>query len=257
MKLNSIISKKFSIAIFSILLYSCSNSKMVDYHNSKISLDWAGVYKGTIPAASSPGIDLTIIIEDSSYIAYSSYIDRGDSIYTTNGKIEWDQNGSVITLQDNDDFYYKVKVIENQIQILDREGNAIDGALHDYYILNKVDSILFSNNLSIIRVGEIEIPNESLVKDPFIYFDIKRGMFSGTSGCNNFFGRYKTGYNGELKLDNIASTKMFCNNMHIEDSLFSSMTKIERFFANNDTLKFLGSQNKVLFEAIVNTSSSK
>ncbi len=254
MKTSKIVSKLFVLILFISFFSSCSNTKIIDNHNSKISLDWQGIYKGTIPAASSPGIELTLIIEDTSYIAYSNYLERGDSIYSNNGPIEWNSDGSSLTLIDNNDFLYKIRVLENRLQILDREGNIIEGSLEDLYFLNKIDSSLFDKKLKINRVGDILIDNNNLLKEPFLYFDLKRGSFSGTSGCNNFFGKYTTGANNSIKFENIASTKMYCNNIHIEDSLFKAMSKIEQFTITKDTLKFSDKTNTTILETIINNN---
>lgn len=46
-------------------------SPMVDMHTSETSLDWAGVYEGTLPCADCEGIHTLIELhEDKSYVAH-------------------------------------------------------------------------------------------------------------------------------------------------------------------------------------------
>ena len=46
-------------------------------HNAETSLDYLGVYKGTLPAADCPGIETTLTLApDGSYALHLKYIDR-------------------------------------------------------------------------------------------------------------------------------------------------------------------------------------
>jgi uncharacterized lipoprotein NlpE involved in copper resistance len=105
--------------------------------NSKISLDWAGVYTGTIPSASGSGIAVRMQInKDNTYELTYDYIDRPDSLFTFTGSFKWDDTGSVIIIEIADaPSYYKVG--ENKLIQLDMEGNLITGDFADDYVLMK------------------------------------------------------------------------------------------------------------------------
>ena len=56
-----------------------------DMHNAETSLDYLGVYKGTLPAADCPGIETTLTLApDGSYALHLKYIDR-DSEFDEKG----------------------------------------------------------------------------------------------------------------------------------------------------------------------------
>jgi len=128
------------VAAFAVLvLGSCvtTNRKVVDIHNSKDSLDWDGVYTGTIPAASGTGINVRLkISEDQSFELSYEYIDKPNLPVKRTGLFRWDNSGEIITLNINDiPPHYKVG--ENKLIQLDLKGKMITGMLADNYVLKK------------------------------------------------------------------------------------------------------------------------
>jgi len=121
-------------------LGSCATSKGIDdTHNSKNSLDWAGVYTGTIPSASGSGIDVRLRLNpDQSFALSYDYVDRPNSQYNWTGSFDWDKKGNTVILNPNDKQvppYYKV--VENALIQLDTKGKQIKGSLADDYVLRK------------------------------------------------------------------------------------------------------------------------
>jgi len=131
-----VISIVAAIAIFG--LGSClTNRKAADIHNSKDSLDWTGVYKGTIPAASSPGINVSLKLSmDNTYELTYDYIDRSGSPFTNKGSFKWNDTGDIINLgiAETPSYY---KVAENKLIQLDMKGKVISGRQADNYVLTK------------------------------------------------------------------------------------------------------------------------
>jgi len=127
------------IAVIAIsVLSSCrSTQKVTDIHNSKISLDWEGVYTGTIPSASGMGIDVRLKLnKDESFELRYEYIGRPENLSNWTGSFKWDDTGSVIILNINDAPPY-YKVAENYLVQLDMNGKPITGILADFYVLKK------------------------------------------------------------------------------------------------------------------------
>jgi uncharacterized lipoprotein NlpE involved in copper resistance len=117
---------------------ACKSSQAIDAeHNSKNSLNWAGVYTGTIPAADGPGINVTISLNTGgTYEARYQYIERPGSDFTLKGTFVWDNTGNIIKLNTKDiPPYYKVG--ENRLIQLDMRGKPITGNLADMYVLGK------------------------------------------------------------------------------------------------------------------------
>jgi uncharacterized lipoprotein NlpE involved in copper resistance len=125
------------LALFA--LGSCSSSqKSADVHNAEASLDWAGVYTGTIPAADGPGINVRMKLDkDNTYELTYEYIDRPpENSFTSTGKFTWDTTGNIIHIEIVDaPSYYKAA--ENKLIQLDMEGKPITGKLADNYVLTK------------------------------------------------------------------------------------------------------------------------
>jgi uncharacterized lipoprotein NlpE involved in copper resistance len=127
------------MAVFAIfVLGSClSNKGSVDTQNSRISLDWEGVYTGTIPAASGPGINVRLKInKDESFELNYEYLDKPENSFAWTGSFKWDDAGSIITL-DIKDAPPHYKVTEGKLIQLDMEGKQITGNLADNYVLKK------------------------------------------------------------------------------------------------------------------------
>jgi uncharacterized lipoprotein NlpE involved in copper resistance len=116
-----------------------STGKAIDAaHNSRNSVNWAGVYRGVIPAADGPGINVGITLgNDGTYSIGYQYIDRGEEVFTKNGTFQWNDAGSAIIL-DVKDMSPHYQVGENILIQLDMNGKKITGALADNYVLKKV-----------------------------------------------------------------------------------------------------------------------
>jgi uncharacterized lipoprotein NlpE involved in copper resistance len=106
-------------------------------HNSQNSLNWDGVYTGTIPCADCEGIQVQITLNlDETYQMTYHYIAKDEATYDYTGTFKWNDDGSIITL-DNSEVPRFYKVGENKLTQLDMEGNEITGGLADNYILTK------------------------------------------------------------------------------------------------------------------------
>ena len=128
----------FMVALLTFGLASCvSTSGINDTHNSRNSLDWAGVYNGTIPAADGPGINVSLSLnQDESFILQYEYLERSNNQYISTGSFTWDKKGNIIDLKIKDPPpYYKVE--ENRLIQLDMNGKPITGNFADNYVLTK------------------------------------------------------------------------------------------------------------------------
>ena len=107
-------------------------------HNSRNSIDWAGVYSGVIPSASGSGINVEIVLNNNgTYNISYQYIDHPEDIFSESGNFNWNSAGSAIKL-DVKDLPPHYQVGENMLIQLDMAGKKITGAFADNYILTKV-----------------------------------------------------------------------------------------------------------------------
>ncbi|MGM0375936.1 MAG: copper resistance protein NlpE, partial [Bacteroidota bacterium] len=110
-----------------------------DMHTSRLSIDWAGTYQGTTPCADCPGIETTVTLHhDETYLWLSHYQNKGNNLFVEKGKFEWNEDGNKLTLTSRDNKERLIQVGENQLFLLDQNGERIRGELSDHYILKKV-----------------------------------------------------------------------------------------------------------------------
>jgi uncharacterized lipoprotein NlpE involved in copper resistance len=119
-------------------LGSCATNNGLNAHNSRNSLDWAGVYTGTIPSASGTGINVRLTLSsDQNFALRYEYVDRPNSQYNYTGSFEWDKKGNTIKLNVAKELPPYYKVVENALIQLDMKGKDIKGNLADNYVLKK------------------------------------------------------------------------------------------------------------------------
>jgi uncharacterized lipoprotein NlpE involved in copper resistance len=130
---------RYIFYILLIFLYGCSqnNQKIIDMHNSRISLDWQGTYQGTVPSADCPGIKTTITLKKGSYLISKNYSGEAKT-FIQKGSLKWDKNGNIIVLSNINNGPDKYRVQENRLLQLDIGGKEISGALSKNYILKKI-----------------------------------------------------------------------------------------------------------------------
>lgn len=111
-----------------------------DTHNAQNSLDWAGTYKGIIPAASSPGIEVTLTLMDNhTYKKTEIYLEEKDGTFNEEGTFTWSEDGFKITLDTKEGNKQSYKVVEGSIIMLDADGNEITSELAPHYVLKKMN----------------------------------------------------------------------------------------------------------------------
>ena len=99
---------------------------------------YCGTYRGTVPAADCPGIELTLTLSPGGrYEQTWNYIER-EGIFTDRGP--YTVEGNLLTLRPDGDgvpLYYKVE--ENRLRKLDASRRPIEGELASYYVLQKIE----------------------------------------------------------------------------------------------------------------------
>jgi heat shock protein HslJ len=84
---------------------------------------------------------------------------------------------------------------------------------------------------------------------PFISFQKEEARFYGTTGCNSFFGEFKTSENKNgIILTNVGSTKKLCEDMTVEDAIFSAFIKVASVNYDNEKMQLKDESGNVLME---------
>lgn len=68
--------------------------------------------------------------------------------------------------------------------------------------------------------------------------NIEGTKISGNAGCNNYFGGVATdATSGTFSTSQMGSTKMFCDNMSVEDNFLQMMHKANKYVVSGSTLE--------------------
>ncbi len=117
-----------------------SASTEMDGHNSRNSLDWAGVYKGITPCDDCKGVETKLTLnKDNTYELSQIHLTEENGEYdqfSQSGSFTWKDNGSEIEIK-TDEKTIQFRVEENQVRMLDLEGDVVDDELAEFYVLKK------------------------------------------------------------------------------------------------------------------------
>lgn len=188
-------------------------------HNSRLSLDWDGTYRGTLPCADCPGIETVITLTaDGTYVRAIRYLERDDGYRRDQNGFEWNEAGSAVTLGDGENSQ-RYQVGENRLFFLDRQGKRIEGALAESYVLVKdlTDPRLESRTwvLNELMGEPVSLPGDQPA--PSLRFDPSIGRVSGSDGCNRLMGSYRLFERDRIEFGQLAGTLMACPDMTLPD----------------------------------------
>lgn len=110
-------------------------------NQSKMPADLPGsTYTGVIPCADCEGIAYRLTLKnDNRFETSSVYIGKSNRVFTERGN--WDVNGdSLLVLNPSEEEPRRFKMKNNQLMMLDREGNQVSGSLAKMYVLSEADS---------------------------------------------------------------------------------------------------------------------
>ena len=144
----------FIITLLAIVMASCTNpsskqsgniqdstsvdNTMIGTNNSEDDLGWVGSYEGILPCADCEGIETVIELKkNQTYHAHYKYLGHArDDEFSQDGSFTWSILGKVITLESKDETS-QFQVDENELILLNAEGDIITGELVDRYVLKK------------------------------------------------------------------------------------------------------------------------
>lgn len=219
------------------------DKEVVDTHAANNSLDYEGLYKGTIPCADCSGIETVLELKsDSKFILFKKYLEKNDKGTTQTGTFTWNDKGNIITLSGIENESNQYFVGENQIFILDIQGKKVEGKMENLYILKKEVKEVTLQTESQSVVGKIyklvELNGKKIdtkKNDFFIEFK-KEGRFSAFAGCNNMGGEYKVENTFRIKFSKVLSTMMACDDMATEKEFAEVLELTDNLSINKNSL---------------------
>lgn len=133
--------KFLTLGLVSLTLAACSpmQHSKTDFsaeHNARVSLDWAGTYRGELPCADCDAIKTMVKLDSNgTYLTQVEYVGRQANPSVETGSFTWNASGNTITLdQKNPQQYF---VSENKLIRLATDGSRITGPIGEKYILTK------------------------------------------------------------------------------------------------------------------------
>ena len=113
---------------------------------------------------------------------------------------------------------------------------------------NKYTAANISGDWKIDQVFDTKV-NTTEEETPFISFQKEESRFYGTTGCNSFFGEFKTFDNkNNIILTNVGSTKKLCADMSTEDAIFSAFVQASSVEYDNKKMILKDTRGNILME---------
>lgn len=102
-----------------------------------VSAGYAGVYEGLLPAASGPGIQTRVTLQnDGTFEWRSEYIGEQDGVFTDKGA--YILSGDLVSLEVPGEGIRYAQVGNGLLRLLDQDKAVITGNLADMYVLKKI-----------------------------------------------------------------------------------------------------------------------
>lgn len=228
--------QRLVLLLLSVLALCASATNPDPAHNSRLSLDWSGTYRGVLPCADCEGIETVItLMEEGTYIRSLRYLGREDGYRRDQGGFEWNDAGSGIVLEADEQAY---QVGENRLFHLDRQGQRIDGPLAERYVLvkDRTDPRLEGRNWTLVTLREEAVSLPEGQSPPSLFFDASTGRVSGSDGCNRLMGSYRLPQDGGLEFGPLAGTLMACRDMTVPDRFRAVLAAPLRYAVDDEDL---------------------
>lgn len=205
--------------------------------NSQNALDWDGVYQGTIPCADCEGIAMVLVLNQNlSYVHKTKYLGKSDSIYESTGSFKWNESGSDITLIGNDNTRIQFKVGENQLFMLDQEGQRITGDLAETYILKKDTIDIVEKYWKLVELNGNPVETKEGQREAFLILKTEDTRVHGNGGCNTFNGSYEIQEANRIQFSKMATTLMACPEMETEQQFINIIEMADNYNATETML---------------------
>jgi copper homeostasis protein (lipoprotein) len=211
------------------------------------SIDYLGIYKGTLPCADCSGIDTSLeLAEDFTFTMVTKYKGKSDKPVESKGTFRWAADGKSIQLDNAKDSDQQYLVGEGILTKLDNEGN-----LADKYVLKKVTDAVAeklpapvqeqaTQDIVGVRWKLIELNGQPVQhqgeKPLYIELDAMNA-FTGFAGCNSLRGHYET-RESRIRFMRIMGTMKGCAQLPVEEKFKAMLGAANNFVRNGKTLQF-------------------
>lgn len=88
------------------------------------------------------------------------------------------------------------------------------------------------------ELKEVPVQLSSTRKDAFIRFSPADKRFTGNAGCNRISGNYILEKKNRIRLGEVISTKMSCDDINFETAFLSTLSQVNRYETSGNILLF-------------------
>ena len=204
-------------------------------HNARVSLDWAGAYRGILPCADCEGIETVVVLaDDETFSTQRRYLGKGEEVFTTRGSFDWNAAGNTVILAGDPPTRYFVG--ENRIWHLALDGSRITGALAENYVLDKLGDSPTGTYWKLVELNGQPVPK--LDREPYMILDAESGKVNGFGGCNRFGGPYTLDEaTSRIRFGDLAATMMACPaGMDVERAFHEVLRRADNYSRKGDRL---------------------
>lgn len=204
-------------------------------HSARLSLDWAGAYRGVLPCADCEGIETVVVLApDGTYRSHARYLGKSDKVFSEHGRFRWNEAGNTVTLPGREPTRYFVG--ENHLRRLAPDGSRIPGALAERQVLSRLAGGPAGKYWKLVELNGRPIPK--LDREPHLILDAGAGRAHGFGGCNGFSGSYQLDEaRSRIRFERIASTMMSCTpGMEVEGAFHEALRTADNYSLNGDHL---------------------
>ncbi len=216
------------------IVQSCTTQIPVG-DTTQVSVDYDGVYRGTLPCADCEGIKTTVYLnKDNTYRSITQYI-GSDTETVDTGKFTWDKAGSTITFRGKEKAKYFVG--ENTLTKLNLDGTKVEGSLAKFYMLTKDNFKILNKRWNLVELnGQKFDASKTTKKEAFIMFNDAENRYVASAGCNTISGSFMVNSYNHLELGDGMSTMMACPNLEWEQQLMEVLKTADTFSISGDEL---------------------
>ena len=215
------------------------SSKQVysDTHNSRNSLDWAGLYTGSGLRADTATVQAILQLKaDGTFHLRYSYAGNRDSAFEKRGTFKWDKTGSQVTLNPQDKTPVTYRVLENRLEQIDNQRRITDREFNYLTRFEKLDPHMIQEKywkLTRINGQPIEFTGS---KEPHMILKSADSTVQGFAGCNGFGGHFELLTGNRIRFSKMMSTMMACPDLPLEKAFLNILEKADNYTQHGDTL---------------------
>lgn len=215
-------------------------------HNSRISLDWAGTYQGTLPCEDCEGVETRITLKKSGkYAREEKYLGKSNTPLMGAGVFEWNEEGSTVTLKSpsgNDKTY---KVVEKGL-IFYKGGD--EPAETERFLLEKniTDPDLEDRKWVLTELNGKRLSEYNFGAKPYLKFNSVEARMSGNASCNDFFGRYEFHGNNRITMgEKMGLTRKNCEDNTLEEKFIELLKTANEYKIADGNLTLMNDEEGI------------